>query len=80
MSKPSLTIRLQVLAAVDAAPGGTIRARIQAVSRQTFVDQHDGKRYQFTWRTISTWCNFPNSHRTIGRFSAELSSTQNSSL
>lgn len=55
MSKPSLAIRLQVLAAVDAAPGGTIRARIRAVSQQTFVGPFDGKRYQFTWRTISTW-------------------------
>lgn len=52
---PSLEIRLRVLAAVDYAPGNTIRERIKAVSKQSFTDQHNGSTYQFTWRTISTW-------------------------
>ncbi|MEM7421697.1 MAG: DDE-type integrase/transposase/recombinase [Pseudomonadota bacterium] len=52
---PPLEIRLSVLAAVDYAPGSTIRERIKIVSRQHFIDQHTGQRYQFTWRTISTW-------------------------
>jgi transposase InsO family protein len=52
---PPLEIRLRVLAAVDYAPGLSIRDRIKAVSEQHFVDQHTGHRYHFTWRTISTW-------------------------
>ena len=52
---PPLAIRLQVLAAVDYAPGRTIRQRIKAVSQQTFNDPTSGQSYQFTWRTISTW-------------------------
>ena len=52
---PPLEIRLQVLAAVDYAPGATIRSRIKAVSQQTFNDPTSGQSYQFTWRTISTW-------------------------
>ena len=52
---PPLAIRLQVLAAVDYAPGRTIRSRIKAVSQQTFNDPTSGQSYQFTWRTISTW-------------------------
>lgn len=52
---PPLEIRLRVLAAVDYAPGLSIRDRIKAVSEQPFVDQHTGHTYRFTWRTISTW-------------------------
>jgi len=52
---PSLMVRLQVLAAIDYAPGNTIRDRIRAVSQQSFVDSETGRRYQFTWRTIETW-------------------------
>ncbi len=52
---PPLEIRLSVLAAVDYAPGTSIRERIKSVSQQHFVDQRSGQRYQFTWRTISTW-------------------------
>ena len=53
--KPPLEIRLQVLSAVDYAPGQSIRARIKSVANRTFVDKHTDIRYQFTWRTISTW-------------------------
>lgn len=52
---PPLFIRLQVLAAIDYVPGGTLRERIKAVSLQTFTDRESGIHYQFTWRTISTW-------------------------
>ncbi|WP_444998449.1 DDE-type integrase/transposase/recombinase [Aliikangiella sp. IMCC44359] len=53
--RPPLEIRLKVLAAVDYAPGNSIRQRVQAVSSQTFFEQTSGKHYRFTWRTISTW-------------------------
>ncbi len=52
---PPLEIRLRVLAAVDYAPGNSIRERIKSVSKQSFTEQHTGTLYQFTWRTISTW-------------------------
>lgn len=52
---PPLTVRLQVLAAVDYAEGNTIRDRLKAVSQQTFIDQAKGRQYQFTWRTIESW-------------------------
>jgi transposase InsO family protein len=56
MSKnPSLDIRLRVLAAVDYAPGHSMRERIRAVSQQPFVDQTTGQTFHFTWRTIETW-------------------------
>ncbi len=45
---------MRVLGAVDMAEGKTERARIQAVSQMTFIDE-DGQPRQFTWRTISTW-------------------------
>jgi transposase InsO family protein len=51
-----------VLAAVEFAPGDTIRARIQSVATRTFVDKHTDKSYQFTWRTISTWLYRFNKH------------------
>ena len=55
MPNPSLEVRLKVLAALDYAPGNNIRARIKAVSEQSFTDTHTGQMWQFTWRTISTW-------------------------
>lgn len=53
--KPSLELRLQVLSAIDYAPGTTIRKRIKAVSERAFSDPISGVAHQFTWRTISTW-------------------------
>jgi len=50
---PSFELRLRVLAAVDYAPGDSIRQRIKQVARRTFED--NDHQYQFTWRTISTW-------------------------
>lgn len=55
MSNPPLEIRLRALAAVDVAPGASIRERIKAVSQQSFIDHQSGQEYRFTWRTISTW-------------------------
>ncbi|MFS1524419.1 DDE-type integrase/transposase/recombinase [Microbulbifer sp. 2304DJ12-6] len=52
---PPFTLRLQVLSAVDYAPGENLRARIKQVAGRTFVDQASGLEYRFTWRTISTW-------------------------
>ena len=51
----SLELRLQVLSAIDYAPGDTIKDRIIAVSKRTFIEPTTDKEYQFTWRTISTW-------------------------
>jgi transposase len=45
---------MRVLGAIESAPGATIVARIQHVSEQAFLDE-DGRRFQFTWRTIQTW-------------------------
>ncbi len=53
--KPSIQLRLQVLSAIDYAPGSSIQARIKSVAMRTFRDQQTGCEYQFTWRTISTW-------------------------
>ena len=53
--KPSLELRLQVLSAIDYAPGDSIQARIKSVSERIFIDKQTDCAYQFTWRTISTW-------------------------
>ena len=45
---------MRVLGAIEAAPGATVVARIHHVSEQPFLDE-DGRRFQFTWRTIQTW-------------------------
>ncbi|MFC3121116.1 DDE-type integrase/transposase/recombinase [Agaribacter flavus] len=55
MPIPSLDVRLRVLAAVDVAPGASIRARIVHVSQQSFVCPKTDHEFRFTWRTISTW-------------------------
>lgn len=52
---PPIEIRLKVLSAIDYAPGKSIRERIKQVAQRTFIDDHTGIEYQFTWRTISTW-------------------------
>lgn len=53
--KPPLALRLCVLNAVEHTPGNHIRERIKLVAAKTFDDVLTGQRYQFTWRTISTW-------------------------
>lgn len=55
MPNPSLDVRLRVLAAIDVAPGLSIRARIVHVSQQSFICPQTEYAYRFTWRTISTW-------------------------
>lgn len=55
MPNPSLEVRLRVLAAIDVAPGVSIRARIIHASKQRFVCPSTNHSYRFTWRTISTW-------------------------
>lgn len=53
---PPLELKLRVLSAIDFAPGENIRERIKSVSERTFRDEYSGHEYQFTWRTIETWC------------------------
>lgn len=55
MPIPSLDVRLRMLAAVDVAPGASIRARIKHASQQSYVCPKTEHEYRFTWRTISTW-------------------------
>lgn len=55
MPTPSLEVRLRVLAAIDVAPGASIRARIIYASQQTYLCPNTQHEYRFTWRTISTW-------------------------
>ena len=54
-AKPSFELRLRVLHAVHDAPGDSMRERIKCVANRTFADVLSEHRYQFTWRTISTW-------------------------
>lgn len=53
--RPPTEMRLRVLAAVDYAPGDSIRERIKHVAARSFSDSRNACEYQFTWRTISTW-------------------------
>lgn len=55
MPNPSLEVRLRVLAAIDVAPGASIRARIIHASQQSYICPKTLHEYRFTWRTISTW-------------------------
>ena len=55
VNRAPLEIRLQVLSAVDYAPGDNIRQRIKSVALRIFTDTRSNINYQFTWRTISTW-------------------------
>ena len=54
MKRVSSYLKMRVLGAIESAPGTTIVARIRNVSEQAFLDE-DGRRFQFTWRTIQTW-------------------------
>lgn len=54
MKRVSSYLKMRVLGAIESAPGNTIVARIRHVSGQPFLDE-DGRRFQFTWRTIQTW-------------------------
>ncbi|NJL18821.1 MAG: transposase family protein [Bdellovibrionaceae bacterium] len=54
MKQPSSYLKMQVLGAIDFAPGRTIRQRIRHVSTTSFQDE-EGRAWRFTWRTIETW-------------------------
>ncbi len=54
MKRVSPYLKMQVLGAIEFAPGDTIRDRIRHVSTMVFTDE-EGEKHQFTWRTISTW-------------------------
>jgi len=51
MKKISLPLKMQVLGAIDIAPGATCRARIKFVSERYFTNE-EGAAHRFTWRTI----------------------------
>ena len=52
--RPNAYLKMKVLGAIEFAEGNSIAARIKAVSKQAFEDEH-GHAHRFTWRTISTW-------------------------
>ena len=54
MKRVSSYLKMRVLGAIESAPAVTIVGRIRQVSEQVFLDE-DGRRFQFTWRTIQTW-------------------------
>lgn len=54
MKRVSPYIKLQVLGAIDYAPGKSRIERIKSVAEMIFRDE-DGISRQFTWRTIQTW-------------------------
>lgn len=54
MKRVSPYLKMRVLGAIEFAPGNTNVARIKHVSTQVFADE-DGRKFQFTWRTIQTW-------------------------
>jgi transposase InsO family protein len=53
--RPPTEVRLRVLAAIDYAPGNSIRERIKQVASRSFSDREQQQEFRFTWRTISTW-------------------------
>jgi len=55
MPMPTLEVRLRVLAAIDMAPGASIKSRIIYASQQVFICPKTHCEFRFTWRTISTW-------------------------
>lgn len=54
MKNVSSHLKMQVLGAIDLAPGRTERDRIRSVSERFFTDE-EGNARRFTWRTIETW-------------------------
>jgi len=51
MRNLSSHLKMQVLGAIDSAPGKTERDRIKSVSQRLFLDE-EGLAHRFTWRTI----------------------------
>jgi sulfite reductase alpha subunit-like flavoprotein len=54
MKRVSPYLKMQVLGAIEFAPGHCIVQRIRHVSGLVFTDESN-ERFQFTWRTIQTW-------------------------
>ena len=54
MKRPSIYLKMQVLGAIDIAPGKTRDERVRNVAAMIFQDEQ-GRKCQFTWRTIQTW-------------------------
>ena len=54
MKNPTSYLKMQVLGAVEGAPGKTSHARILHVADLTFIDE-EGNPRRFTWRTVQTW-------------------------
>ncbi len=54
MKRPSSYLKMQILGAIETAPGKTIVKRIKNTAKLKFTDEQGNLR-QFTWRTISTW-------------------------
>jgi putative transposase len=54
VKRPSIYLKMQVLGAIDIAPGKTRDERVRNVAAMIFQDEQ-GRKCQFTWRTIQTW-------------------------
>ncbi|MCK5096949.1 MAG: transposase, partial [Desulfobacteraceae bacterium] len=54
MKRSSSYLKMQILGAVETAPGKTIVKRIKNTAKLKFTDE-EGNLRSFTWRTISTW-------------------------
>ena len=54
MKRVSPYLKMQVLGAIEFAPGACIVQRIRHVSALVFTDESN-QQFQFTWRTIQTW-------------------------
>lgn len=54
MKRPSSYLKMQVLGAINTAPGKTTVKRIKNTAKLKFSDE-EGNLRSFTWRTISTW-------------------------
>ena len=54
MKRVSPYLKMQVLGAIEFAPGNAIVQRIRHVSSMLFTDEANIP-CQFTWRTIQTW-------------------------
>jgi len=54
MKSASPYLKMQVIGAIENAPGKSRRERILNVAKLVFLDE-EGQKRQFTWRTISTW-------------------------
>ena len=54
MKRVSPYLKMQVLGAIEFAPGACVVQRIRHVSELVFTDE-SSQQFRFTWRTIQTW-------------------------